>query len=145
MMDWEHGTPIMLGPWELGLGEPSPETLGYWEGVEKDALRIKQCRACGTYLHPRRIFCTCLSDDLAWVQVAGTGTVYTFSTIYRAPDPKFAPDVPYSVGIVELTEGVFLFSRISSGADQEVRIGMPVTVGFATIGGGEKLPVFQAT
>ena len=41
-MDWENGTPIMLGPWMLGLGEPSPETSGYWQGIAADTLRLKR-------------------------------------------------------------------------------------------------------
>ena len=55
--DWSEGLPFMIGPYELGLTETSPETAGFWEGVASGELRIKRCANCGRHLHPRRIFC----------------------------------------------------------------------------------------
>lgn len=138
-MDFEHGTPITLGPWMLGLGEPSPETTGYWEGVERDVLRIKRCAGCGKLHHPRRMFCdACPASEMEWIDAAGTGTIYTYSVVHRAPDPDFQAEAPYTIGLVELDEGVYVFSRFIG----EARIGAPVSVAFEPVGSHGKLPVF---
>ena len=139
-MDWARGTPITLGPWMLGLGEPSPETAGYWDGVERDVLRVKHCRDCGKAHHPRRMFCdACPSAEMEWIDAAGTGTVYTYSVVHRAPDPVFQAEAPYAVGLVELDEGVYLFSRLIG----DVAIGARVQVAFEPVGSHGKLPVFH--
>ena len=110
-IDWAEGLPFMIGPYELGLTETSPETAGFWEGVASGQLRIKRCANCGRHLHPRRIFCPqCSAPDLEWLTASGEGTVYTFSTVYRSPSPEF--EAPYTNGIVQLAEGVHLFGRL---------------------------------
>lgn len=143
-VNWAEGTPLMLGPFMLGLAEPSPETAGYWEGVKQGRLLIKHCADCGRHNHPRRIFCTgCNSDAQEWVEAQGTGTVYTFSTVYRAPVPAFEKELPYSVGVLELSEGIFLFSRIIPEPGKEVHIGAKVKLTFQQTGPHGMLPAFQ--
>ena len=143
-LDWGQGVPLMAGPYQLGLYEPSPETVGYWEGIEADKLMIKRCAQCGVHHHPRRIFCTpCGSDRFDWVQANGDATVYTFSTVYRAPRPEFAAEVPYTVGLLQLAENVFLFSRILPPAGGEVTIGAKAKLEFREVGPSGRLPVFR--
>lgn len=145
MIDWSKGLPFMIGPFEVGLTETSPETAGYWAGVADGQLRIKHCAGCGRFLHPRRIFCPeCRSNDLPWFTSSGSGVVYSFSTIHHPPSPEFVG--PYTNGIIELSEGVFLFGRIVEAAGREVAIGDPVRVAFRTVVvGGDVLPVFEVT
>jgi uncharacterized OB-fold protein len=144
-VDWSAGLALMMGPYEVGLTETSPETAGYWEGVARSELMIKRCRQCGDHLYPRRMFCPRdMSDQLEWVRASGRGTVYTFSSIYRAPDRSL--EVPYTNGIVELDEGVYLYGRLVGKADQDFAIGDTVEVEFASVVPGQpKLPVFRAT
>jgi hypothetical protein len=142
MIDWSEGLPLMIGPYEVGLTETSPETSGYWDGVGRGELMIKRCADCGRHLHPRRIFCpNCTSNDLADLKAAGTGVVYTFSTVYRAPSEEFEP--PYTNGIVELDEGVFLYGRLI-GEPGAISVGARVEVGFEPVrAGGQVLPVYR--
>jgi uncharacterized OB-fold protein len=145
-LDWGQGIPLMAGPFQLGLYEPSPETVGYWEGIKAEKLMIKRCAQCGTHHHPRRLFCmTCNSDRFDWIQASGKATVYTFSTVHRAPRPEFDAEVPYTVGVLQLEEGVYLFSRILPPSGGEVRIGAPVRLRFQQTGPSGKLPAFQMT
>ena len=133
----------MIGPYELGLTETSPETAGFWEGVASGELRIKRCANCGRHLHPRRIFCPqCSSHDLKWLTASGEGTVYTFSTLYRSPSPEF--EAPYTNGIVQLAEGVHLFGRLIGKEPDQIAIGDMVTVGFGPVRpGGDRLPLYR--
>jgi uncharacterized OB-fold protein len=144
-VDWSNGIPLMAGPYLMGLTEVSPETEGYWNGVREGKLLIKRCTQCGTFHHPRRLFCACNCDVFDWVETAGTGEVYTFSTCYRAPTVEFEKDLPYTVGILKLTEGVFFFSRILPRAGEEVRIGAPVALTFRETGPYGMLPTYQIT
>jgi uncharacterized OB-fold protein len=133
----------MIGPYELGLTETSPETAGFWEGVASGELRIKRCANCGRHLHPRRIFCPqCSAHDLEWLTASGEGTVYTFSTVYRSPSPEF--EAPYTNGIVQLAEGVHLFGRLIGKEHDRIEIGDTVTVTFGPLRpGGDRLPLYR--
>lgn len=145
-MDWEHGTPMMVGPWMVGLADPSPETLEYWKGVKEARLLIKQCGGCGKHHHPRRMFCyACTSDDMKWVESAGTGEIYTYSVVHRAPTEAFQREAPYTVGIVQLAEGVFFFSRFYTRNGGEVRIGASVEVEFEDVASYGTMPVFYVS
>jgi uncharacterized OB-fold protein len=142
-VNWSEGLVLMMGPYEMGLTETSPETEGYWAGVRRGELMIKRCQDCGDHLYPRRIFCPrCAGDNLEWVQARGRGRVYTFSTVYRAPDRSLP--VPYTNGIVALEEGVYLFGRLTGKPDEEISIDDPVQVEFASVVEGQpRLPVFR--
>ncbi len=142
-MDWEHGTPMMVGPWMIGLADPSPETLGYWDGVADERLVVKRCGGCGRHHHPRRMFCyACGSDDMRWVDAGGSGEIYTFSVVHRAPTEAFQRETPYTVGILRLDEGVFFFSRLYARNGAEIKIGARAEVAFEDVSTFGKLPVF---
>ncbi len=145
-IDWGQGVALMAGPYMMGLTEVSPETVGYWAGVRERRLLIKKCTACGKLQHPRRLFClACRCDAFEWVETKGTGTVYTFSTVHRAPTEAFAKEAPYTVGILHLDEDVYFFSRIIPNAGGEVRIGAPVRLEFRDVGVSGPLPVYVMT
>jgi uncharacterized OB-fold protein len=146
VMDWEHGTPMMVGPWMVGLADPSPETLEYWRGVADNRLLLKQCGGCGRHHHPRRMFCyVCGSDAMEWVEAAGTGEIYTYSVVHRAPTEAFQAETPYTVGILKLDEGVFFFSRFYTRGDAEVKIGAKAQVEFEDVSSFGKMPVFYVS
>jgi uncharacterized OB-fold protein len=142
-IDWSKGVPLTAGNYFMGLYQPSPETVGFWDGVKDDELRIKHCRDCGSLWHPKRIVCThCGSSALDWRKTAGTGEVYSFSVVHRAPTPAFAGSVPYALGMVRLAEGVHLFTRFT-GDIAALKIGAAVTVDFKVLELGQKMPVFR--
>lgn len=143
MTDWGSGLPLMIGPYEVGLTETSPETVEFWAGVSRGELLVKHCRSCGEFLHPRRILCPeCRSDELDWEASTGRGTVYSFSTIYHPPNDWFV--APYTNGIIELAEGPFVFGRILSKEISDIQVGVEVTVEFApVVEGGDVLPQYR--
>jgi uncharacterized OB-fold protein len=141
-IDWSKGLPFMAGPYFVGLYQPSPETAGFWNGVASDELRVRRCTRCHHLWHPKRIVCTaCGSSELEWTRVAGTGTVYSFTEVHRAPTPAFANSVPYQMGLVALDEGVHLFTRFFAEPGT-LRIGASATVDFRVLELGQKMPVF---
>lgn len=142
-MDWEHGTPMMVGPWMVGWADPSPETIEYWHGVDEGRLLLKQCGGCARFHHPRRLFCfDCGSDEMSWVEAKGSGTIYTFSTVSRAPTEALQEETPYTIALVELEEGVFFCTRIIDDG-KAIAIGSQVDVAFEPVAAYESLPVFH--
>jgi uncharacterized OB-fold protein len=142
-IDWSAGLPLRIGNVMIGLTETSPETAGYWQGVMRHELMIKVCMHCHRYLYPRRLLCPeCGSEALEWLRAKGTGTVYTFSTVYRAPSDDF--ETPYSNGLIELDEGVHVFGRLIGKAHELISIGDRVQVEFGELRpSGGVLPVYR--
>ena len=141
-IDWSKGLPLTAGPYFMGLYQPSPETVGFWQGVAAGELRLKLCRDCGKLWHPKRIVCTaCGSSDLDWQKALGTGEIYSFSEVHRPPTPAFADSVPYALGIVRLDEGVHLFTRFFA-VPGTLAIGARARVDFRLLELGQKMPVF---
>lgn len=118
---------------------------GYWQGVEANHLLIRKCASCGTVFHPRRLGCTeCGTESLEAVAAGGGGTVYSFSILdHYTPLPELQAALPYCLGIVQLDEGLHVFSRLLADDLQDIRIGARVQVSFADLGSGRKMPVFS--
>src|SRR5687768_14578177 len=84
---------------------PDAMTEPYWAGVRAHQLLLPCCSDCGKYhFYPRSLCPHCASARLEWKQVSGTGTLYSYTIVNRAPSPAFAQDVPYVVGIIALDE-----------------------------------------
>lgn len=142
MEDWASGFAMRAGPLTLGLYQPSPETREYWRGVERHELLLRFCPRCNRMYHPKRIICSdCGASDLTWRRSSGSGRVYSFSEIHRAPTEVFAVNTPYTNGIVELSEGVHLFTRLIPDPGP-IAIDAPASLEFRILELGVVLPVF---
>lgn len=140
--DWTRGKPLVVGDFALGIYQPSPETAEYWRGVARHELLVRFCPHCSRAFHPKRIVCTaCGASDLTWRRATGKGRIYSFSEVHRAPNAIFAASAPYTVGIVRLDEGVYLFTRFFAGRGA-IAINAPVRVDFRILETGQLLPVF---
>ena len=113
-----------------------PETLAYWQAADEGRLLVKRCNACGQFHHyPRDICPHCLSSDTVWQDAAGTGTVYSFSTMG-------AGDAAYTLAFVTLDEGVTMMTNLVDCDPASVRIGDKVRVVFQPSQGGHAVPMF---
>jgi uncharacterized protein len=85
--------------------------------------------------------CTrCVSEDLRWTEMKGTGSVFSFSVIWRSPLEAFR--VPYVVGVVELDEGVKMLTNLVGKPSDSWCVGDPVRVEFQPTSEQIHLPVF---
>jgi uncharacterized OB-fold protein len=83
----------------------------------------------------------CGSTDQGYVVASGRGVVYSHVEHHYPPLPGV--ELPHTVLLVELEEGVRLISELAAGVDPAVvRIGLPVQVSFQQVPGGQLLPVF---
>ena len=131
--EWNKPLPTIVG-----------ETRPYWEACRRGQLVIQHCASCGEYqFYPRGICAHCWSADVKWVEASGRGTVWTYTVTYQNRTPGFAEEVPYVLALVELAEGVKLFTNIVDCPPQEVRIGMPVEVTFLRANDRVTVPYFK--
>lgn len=83
----------------------------------------------------------CRSLEIDVVDLAGTGTLYSYAFLHHPQHPAF--DYPVFAALVDLDEGVRLATNLTDVAKEDVHIGMRVTVHFVDAVGGAKLPVFR--
>jgi len=107
------------------LGRP------FWEAARRGRLVIQQCRDCAKFIFYPSVICEhCLSDRLEWQEMSGRGTVESYSTVYRPFTKEFVADVPYTVALVRLDEGIMILTWLSGVEPDAARIGMKVEVTF---------------
>jgi uncharacterized OB-fold protein len=95
---------------------PSDFSRPFWESLAAGRLATTRCTACARLSFPPRAFCpACGSEKHAWAELSGRGRLYSRTRIHAAGGP-FAWLVPYSIGIVDLDEGVRLMTRLLSSA-----------------------------
>jgi len=100
-----------------GFGQLFPEindlNAPFWNGLAAGEVRLQRCAACGAHQYPPESFCyACGSSDLAWVQVAGEGTVYSFIVVHQEYHEAFREFLPYTVAIVQMDEGPRMLSAM---------------------------------
>jgi uncharacterized OB-fold protein len=126
---------------ERPLPHPTELSSPHWAGARDHRLMVQHCSNCANYLFPPVAVCThCFSTALTWKQSSGRGRIYSYTIIYRAPDPSF--EVPYCAAIVTLEEGWNMISNIVGSPMEAVKVGLPVQVEFVEVG-ATTLPVFR--
>jgi len=126
---------------------PAPSDLArpFWAALKRGELHLQRCVACGHTNHPPLIICPrCHGRALEWVPVATTGTVYSYTIVYRPPMPVFRPEVPYGVGLVDIdgTDARMLSNIL--GPVGELHVGMRVELVFETASDDITLFKFKA-
>lgn len=120
----------------------SPLSAPFWDGCTAGELRFQRCGDCGLATHTPAYLCShCTSTDLRWEVSAGTGTVYSWTTVWRPQIPAFV--APYVALIVDLDEGWSMISNLVGCPADAVEIGMRVAVEFHAVEGGATLPYFR--
>ena len=130
--------------WNKPLPSIVGETKAYWDSCRRGQLIIQKCAACDEYqFYPRGICANCWSEEIKWITASGKGTVWTYTVTYQNRTPGFAEDVPYVLALVELEEGVRMFTNIVECNPREVSIGMPVEVTFVKATDQITIPYFR--
>jgi uncharacterized OB-fold protein len=114
------------------LPEDIPQwQMPFWDSVRDNKAAVQRCDDCGTFRFVPKERCgKCLSGASTWTPIAGSGDLYTYTIVHRAPTPAYQEDVPYVIGHVTMTEGFRMVSNVRGIAPGEVRIGMPVHLDY---------------
>ena len=117
-------------------------TEPFWRAAQEGRLVAAQCASCQTFRMPPTPFCpSCSSQDIHWIELPGTGTIFSFTVVDRYPGVGEIVMVPAVID-VDGAPGVRLVSPVVDVDPADVRIGMPVRVQFVPIADDWKLPVF---
>ncbi|HUG24448.1 Zn-ribbon domain-containing OB-fold protein [Piscinibacter sp.] len=126
----------MSTPRKIPAPRALPESQAFWTAADDGRLLVKTCTDCGKpHFYPRDICPHCLSDRTEWLQAAGTGQVYSFSTMGKG-------DAAYTLAFVTLDEGVTLMTNLVDCDPKAVAIGQRVRVVFQPSDGGHAVPMF---
>jgi uncharacterized OB-fold protein/acyl dehydratase len=88
---------------------------------------IQRCDDCESWIfYPRSRCPQCLGDQLQWKQIAGNGTLYTYTVSRRPTYPSFAEEVPQRLAVIRFDEGPHITSTLVNVADDAIEIGMAV-------------------
>jgi enoyl-CoA hydratase/carnithine racemase/uncharacterized OB-fold protein len=121
-----------------------PWTEEFWRATKKHRLLIQECQNCHSLIfYPRKYCPQCWSAELGWRAASGKGKVYTFAIMRDMVEPKFMPDLPYVLAMVDLEEGVRMMTQIVQCEPATVEIGMVVEVIFRDITDQHALPLFR--
>jgi len=115
----------------------------FWDAASAGRLRVKHCPDCDAWIfYPRAICPHCWSGGLVWRDAAGTATLKTWSTVMRPAHPAWEAVAPYTIGLVELTEGPTMLTHLLI-EPETLTLGLPLRVRFVPVG-EHVLPCFEA-
>ena len=113
--------------------------------LNKGKLMASRCADCQRIYLPVRGLCPeCGESSLEWVELAGTGKLAAYTSVYVGPSfmnaEGFGREKPYLTGIVELDEGPRISGRLT-GFDvekpDEIKIGTRLIFSTIEIGEGD--------
>lgn len=132
--------------YEKALPEINSLTKPFWDYCKSHELRMQFCTHCSEWIWYPKAWCpTCgKRDGIEWKALSGAGKVYSFVVIRQVIDnsPAFQADVPFVIGLIELTEGPRIYSNVIG---IEIEIGNGVEVFFDDVTPEITLPKFRKT
>jgi uncharacterized OB-fold protein len=105
------------------------DTGYFFQAAREGRLVFRACRSCGAGLHMPTQFCgRCGSRDTEWREAAGTGTLYSWTTVVQSAHPAYP--APYTIVQVALDEAPEVRYLGSIPGEVELCAGQPMRVVF---------------
>ncbi|MCW4005988.1 MAG: Zn-ribbon domain-containing OB-fold protein [Candidatus Bathyarchaeota archaeon] len=102
----------------------------FYKFLAQQKLMAGKCQKCGKlHLPPRPLCDNCYNQTFQWIQISGKGKLLTYTTIHVAP-AQFQDITPYTVGIIQLENGLKIPGMISNVAPEQLKIGMQLQIDF---------------
>ena len=113
----------------------NPENRPYFDAAAQGRLLVKRCADCGKrHFYPRALCPHCFGERTEWQEVAGTGTIYSYSVMRHG--------VPYAIAYVALDEGVTVLTNIVDCDLDALRIGLKVRAVYRPAEDGTMILMF---
>ncbi|MFH0848180.1 MAG: Zn-ribbon domain-containing OB-fold protein [archaeon] len=118
----------------MAQDQARPLTIdSFFKYCSEGKLMASACKVCNRlWIPPRQLCPSCMSSDLSWTQLSGTGELLSFTEVQVGP-PAFQSQVPYIIGIVRLSEGTTLSGLIRETTADKLTVGMPLKVQFESL------------
>jgi uncharacterized protein len=134
----------MLLPQPAGIPAPRPSqrSRAYWDGCRRGELHFQRCSACSfSGLAAFSVCARCHATSPVWEQSAGHGSLYSWTVVWRPPDPAFT--VPYAPAVIRLDEGFWMMSAVIGCQPEALCEGLRVAVEFHPVSDDITLPYFR--
>ena len=111
--------------------------------LEHGNISGTHCLDCGLVFFPPRSDCyNCISSNVEWFDIKGTGTLLIFSKLQYAP-VGFEEDLPYTIAVLDFGE-YKVFGRIAADIDEkDLKVGMNMKVIAHELPNGQLNYIFQ--
>jgi uncharacterized OB-fold protein len=110
-------------------------------------LVVPRCTGCGTFRLPPGPYCfACRQQEVEWVELAGTGTIYTFTVVRHPLSPPLRDVVPYVSAVIELDgtqgAGARIMGNVIGCDPDSVHVGDAVRVSWDKVSETFTVPRF---
>jgi uncharacterized OB-fold protein len=93
-----------------------------------------QCRGCSRLQFPATSTCpACGGDAIETVRLADRGTLWGWTAVTSSP-PGYLGEVPFGFGVVELSGGLRVITRIEEPDPERLAFGMPMQLELVELG-----------
>jgi uncharacterized protein len=105
------------------------KAMDFLKFLEEGKVMTTKCRKCGKIHFPPKMDCSrCGASEVDWIEINGPGELMAYSTVMYGPT-GFENEVPYTVAVIRLQNGVQLFGRISKKIQiDQIAIGMQLKI-----------------
>ena len=112
-----------------------PHADWYAANVAADAITVQRCAQCGRTRLPARHMCAdCHSMEWGFEATDGTATLVSWTTSHRALHPAFHEVVPYTIGVVELGDGIRITAVVRDVDHATLEVGSALRTGVDAFG-----------
>jgi uncharacterized protein len=125
------------GVYPVALRDPYADesTQPFWDAALEGRLLASRCTTCGTYLLPPQPRCfNCQGTQFAWEELAGTGSIYSYTVVRHPLAPHLREVVPYVSAVIELDgtqgAGCRMLANVVDCDPETVAVGDKVRVTF---------------
>ncbi|GAA2089196.1 hypothetical protein GCM10009840_29610 [Pseudolysinimonas kribbensis] len=109
------------------MASPRGEEERARRALAAGAIAFQVCEECGAAIwYPRTVCPACMSGALRWARSAGRGAVHSLTTLHRAGHPDREAELPYTVALVDLDEGIRIIGDLADGLRIGDRVGAEV-------------------
>jgi uncharacterized OB-fold protein len=115
----------------------------FWDAARRHQLVAYRCVNCGSFYSLPTHCLACDNPKMEWVNVSGRGQVYSYGIYHQLYHPAWKGDLPYNIAWIKLDEGPILLSNVVECKNEDLYIGMPVTVVFEDVTEEDTLPKFK--
>jgi uncharacterized OB-fold protein len=104
----------------------------FYKSLTQGKLLAGKWLKCGKiHLPPRPLCDNCYNTQFEWTPIPTKGTLLTYTIIHIAPT-QFQNLTPYTIGILELENGLKIPGVIQDVPQEQLKIGMTLNVDFNT-------------
>ena len=133
-----------MGEYLKPLPSKNLDAKPLWDSCKNHSMALQRCVSCGQFRYPPRSLCpNCHATEAEWRPVIGRGRVYVSLVMCHSYGQAWEKDVPYNVSIIELEEGVHIWSNVVSCSPDDVKIGDAVSIVYEDVTEEITLPKFR--